>query len=129
MMKYFIHRESNRVYALTNGTVVDEYDCEEFDYNESDLKHNATQYSEISKQTYVDYINDFHTNRNLSELKINMQKMKYAVCEISEIWEQLPFGQSNELSEEYPFEHSFDEMMNKIIDWVQHHDNGMLKKY
>ena len=119
-MKYYIHRKSNNVYALTeNGTVVNEtYDCDEYDYNESDLKQNSKEYSEIPQSLYVDYVNDFHRSRNIDILKQNLKQFKTSAIEISEIYEFLDDDITDKLCEKYPFAESFDELTDKISDWV-----------
>lgn len=123
-MKYVIHRKSKRVYCINDGVVIDEIDGEEFDYNDSDVKHNQKQYSEISQQTYAEFVTDLHDERNMREIHHNMTLLKKCVINISEFWSLLSIEHSDELSNEYPFKKSFDEICDEIVSWCNHHNSN-----
>jgi uncharacterized UPF0160 family protein len=121
-MKYVIHRKSKMVYCVNNGVVIDEIDCQEFDYDDSDMKINPNQYSEISQKTYAEFVSDLHDERNMREIQYNMNELKKSVINISEMWSMLSLDNSDKLSEEYPFDESFDEVCDKIVSWVNYHN-------
>lgn len=121
-MKYVIHRKSKMVYCVNNGVVIDEIDCQEFDYDDSDMKINPNQYSEISQKTYAEFVSDLHDERNMREIQYNMNDLKKSVINISEMWSMLSLDNSDILSEEYPFDESFDEVCDKIVSWVNYHN-------
>lgn len=121
-MKYVIHRKSKFVYCINDGVVINEIDGEEYDYNDSDVKNNQREYSEISQRTYADFVTDLHDERNMREIQYNMNELKKSVINISEFWSMLSLDNSDKLSEEYPFKKSFDEICDEIVSWVNHHN-------
>lgn len=121
-MKYVIHRKSKFVYCINDGVVINEIDGEEYDYNDSDVKNNQREYSEISQRTYADFVTDLHDERNMREIQYNMNELKKSVINISEFWSMLSLDNSDKLSEEYPFKKSFDEICDEIVSWVNYHN-------
>jgi hypothetical protein len=121
-MKYVIHRKSKMVYCVNNGVVIDEIDCQEFDYDDSDMKINPNQYSEISQKTYAEFVSDLHDERNMRIIHDEMAKLKSSVINIAEIWDMLSIDNAQDLADEFPFDESFDEMCDKIVAWVNYHN-------
>lgn len=83
------------------------------------------EFLEMQYYTPITFDEMTHTDnehkQNFETVIDSLQKMSEHAQIISDKWNYLPFGYGCELSEEYPFDASFDEIAEKLRQWAEHH--------